>query len=116
MLLPANALATSASGVRRETVELLHPNLNAGVQPQVASAANLFGLVDGSKVKESNRGCGRVQDACPLRWSPQVHGACRDAIGYARSVVAIELNAATDNPLVFADRDEVLSNGNFHGE
>jgi histidine ammonia-lyase len=45
-----------------------------------------------------------------------VHGACRDAIAYARSVVAIELNAATDNPLVFADRDEVLSNGNFHGE
>ena len=57
-----------------------------------------------------------MQDAYSLRCSPQVHGACRDAIAYARSVVAIELNAATDNPLVFADRDEVLSNGNFHGE
>ncbi|MEP6642708.1 MAG: histidine ammonia-lyase, partial [Gaiellales bacterium] len=83
---------------------------------QIASAANLFSLLDGSQINESHRWCGRVQDAYSLRCSPQVHGACRDAIGYARSVVAIELNAATDNPLVFADRDEVLSNGNFHGQ
>ena len=83
---------------------------------QLASAANLFALLDGSQINESHRWCGRVQDAYSLRCSPQVHGACRDAIRYARSVVAIELNAATDNPLVFADRDEVLSNGNFHGE
>ena len=83
---------------------------------QLASAANLYSLLDSSEINESHRWCGRVQDAYSLRCSPQVHGACRDAIGYARSVVAIELNAATDNPLVFADRDEVLSNGNFHGE
>ena len=82
---------------------------------QVASAANLYALGD-SEINESHRWCGRVQDAYSLRCSPQVHGAARDAIAYARSVVAIELNAATDNPLVFADRDEVLSNGNFHGE
>ena len=83
---------------------------------QLASAANLYALLDSSEINESHRWCGRVQDAYSLRCSPQVHGACRDAIAYARSVVAIELNAATDNPLVFADRDEVLSNGNFHGE
>jgi histidine ammonia-lyase len=83
---------------------------------QLASAANLYALLDGSEINESHRWCGRVQDAYSLRCSPQVHGACRDAISYARSVVAIELNAATDNPLVFADRGEVLSNGNFHGE
>ncbi len=83
---------------------------------QVASAANLYALLEGSQINESHRWCGRVQDAYSLRCSPQVHGACRDAIGYARGVVAIELNAATDNPLVFADSDEVLSNGNFHGE
>jgi histidine ammonia-lyase len=83
---------------------------------QLASAANLYALLDGSEINESHRWCGRVQDAYSLRCSPQVHGACRDAIAYVRSVVAIELNAATDNPLVFADRDEVLSNGNFHGE
>jgi histidine ammonia-lyase len=83
---------------------------------QLASAANLYALLDSSEINESHRWCGRVQDAYSLRCSPQVHGACRDAIAYVRSVVAIELNAATDNPLVFADRDEVLSNGNFHGE
>jgi histidine ammonia-lyase len=83
---------------------------------QVDSAANLFALLDSSEINESHRWCGRVQDAYSLRCSPQVHGACRDAIAYAWSVIAIEVNAATDNPLVFAERDEVLSNGNFHGE
>jgi histidine ammonia-lyase len=83
---------------------------------QVDSAANLYQLLADSEINESHRWCGRVQDAYSLRCSPQVHGACRDAIVYARSVVSIELNAATDNPLVFAARDEVLSNGNFHGE
>src|SRR5205085_11767789 len=48
--------------------------------------------------------------------APQVHGAVRDAVAYAEGVVGIELNAATDNPIVLADRGEVLSNGNFHGE
>jgi histidine ammonia-lyase len=59
-----------------------------------------------------------VQDAYTLRCIPQVHGAIRDAIAYARWVIAIELNAATDNPLLFFDGDEVtiLSGGNFHGE
>ncbi len=59
-----------------------------------------------------------VQDAYTLRCIPQVHGAVRDAIAYARWVIEIELNAATDNPLLFFDEDEVtvLSGGNFHGE
>jgi len=83
---------------------------------QIESAANLYTLLESSEINESHRWCGRVQDAYSLRCSPQVHGACRDAIAYAWSVVAIEVNAATDNPLVFAERDEVLSNGNFHGE
>ena len=83
---------------------------------QVDSAANLYALLDESEINESHRWCGRVQDAYSLRCSPQVHGACRDALAYAWSVIAIEVNAATDNPLVFAERDEVLSNGNFHGE
>ena len=64
----------------------------------------------------SHRWCGRVQDAYSLRCSPQVHGAVRDALDYAERAIAIELNAATDNPLVLADRGEVVSNGNFHGE
>ncbi|HZI34287.1 MAG TPA: aromatic amino acid lyase, partial [Gaiellales bacterium] len=83
---------------------------------QLASAANLYALLDSSEINESHRWCGRVQDAYSLRCSPQVHGACRDALDYVRRVVSIELNAATDNPLVFAEAGEVLSNGNFHGE
>jgi len=61
-----------------------------------------------------------VQDAYTLRCIPQVHGAARDAIAYARWVVDIELNAVTDNPLIFVDEETdeitVLSGGNFHGE
>jgi histidine ammonia-lyase len=60
------------------------------------------------------------QDAYTLRCMPQVHGACRDAIAYAEWVVNIELNAVTDNPLIFCDNNceniEVISGGNFHGE
>ena len=83
---------------------------------QIASAANLFRLLDDSQIVASHRWCGRVQDAYSLRCSPQVHGAVRDAMGYAERVVAVELNAATDNPLVLAGQGEVMSNGNFHGE
>jgi histidine ammonia-lyase len=74
---------------------------------QVASAANMYALLDNSQINESHRWCGRVQDAYSLRCSPQVHGACRDALDYVRRVVSIELNA---------EAGEVLSNGNFHGE
>jgi histidine ammonia-lyase len=83
---------------------------------QIASAANLFRLLDDSQIVASHRWCGRVQDAYSLRCSPQVHGAVRDALDYAERVVAVELNAATDNPLVLAGQGEVMSNGNFHGE
>jgi histidine ammonia-lyase len=83
---------------------------------QVASAANLYRLLDDSEIVASHRWCGRVQDAYSLRCTPQVHGAVRDAAAYAEATVAIELNAATDNPIVLAERGEVLSNGNFHGE
>ena len=83
---------------------------------QIASAANLYRLLDDSEIVASHRWCGRVQDAYSLRCAPQVHGAVRDAVAYAEGAVGIELNAATDNPIVLADRGEVLSNGNFHGE
>ncbi|HEY2788428.1 MAG TPA: histidine ammonia-lyase [Gaiellales bacterium] len=83
---------------------------------QIASAANLYRLLDDSEIVASHRWCGRVQDAYSLRCAPQVHGAVRDAVAYAEGVVGIELNAATDNPIVLAERGEVLSNGNFHGQ
>ena len=71
-------------------------------------------LLEGSEIRQSHAGCGRVQDAYSLRCAPQVHGAVRDAIAEARRVFSIELNSATDNPLVFGE--EILSGGNFHGE
>jgi histidine ammonia-lyase len=81
---------------------------------QVASAANLFGLLANSPLRESHRGCGVVQDAYTLRCMPQVHGAARDAAAHARRVIETEMNAATDNPMVFAEEGELVSGGNFH--
>jgi histidine ammonia-lyase len=83
---------------------------------QAASARNLVRLLAGSAVRESHRACGRVQDAYSLRCMPQVHGAARDAIGYAAGAHVVEMNSATDNPMVFADTGEILSGGNFHGQ
>ena len=71
---------------------------------QAASAANLRALLRGSEIRESHRDCHEVQDAYALRCAPQVHGAVRDAAAHARRVVEIEMNAATDNPMVFAGR------------
>lgn len=88
-----------------------------------ASARNLLRLNRGSQIRESHRSAERdprVQDAYSTRCTPQVHGAVRDAIAQAYTMAAIELNSATDNPLVFAAAGdaggEVISGGNFHGQ
>ena len=83
---------------------------------QAASAANVLQLLEGSAIIESHRWCDKVQDAYSLRCAPQVHGAARDLLAYVEATVAVELNAATDNPLVLVDDDVLLSNGNFHGQ
>jgi histidine ammonia-lyase len=83
------------------------------------SARRLRELIEGSEIRESHRDHTvdpRVQDAYALRCMPQVHGAVRDALAHARRILEIEINSATDNPLIFADAGEVLSGGNFHGE
>ncbi len=82
---------------------------------QRTSAANLLSLLTGSGINAAHAHCGRVQDAYSMRCAPQVHGAARDAFGYAAQVFQIEANAATDNPMVFADAREIVSGGNFHG-
>ncbi len=84
-------------------------------QGQRAVAENIRRLIEGSEIMQSHKDCQKVQDPYSLRCAPQVHGACRDAIDYARRVIEIELNSATDNPLVFENGD-VISGGNFHGE
>jgi histidine ammonia-lyase len=85
---------------------------------QQASAARLARLLEGSEIRASHASCRKVQDAYSLRCAPQVHGAVMDAAAEARRVFTIELNSATDNPLVFLgdSRNEVLSGGNFHGQ
>jgi len=83
---------------------------------QGASARNLRRLLQGSRVRESHRDCGQVQDAYSLRCMPQVHGAARDALDFVTRTHLVEMNAATDNPMVFAGTGEILSGGNFHGE
>src|SRR6187551_539317 len=83
---------------------------------QSASAANIFALTEGSAIAEAHRWCDRVQDAYSLRCAAQVHGAARDLLAYVEQTVSVELNAATDNPLVFPEDGAVLSNGNFHGQ
>jgi histidine ammonia-lyase len=83
---------------------------------QQDSAANVWRLLEGSAINESHRWCDRVQDAYALRCAPQVHGACRDLLDYVEATVAVELNAATDNPLVLLEEGEIVSAGNFHGQ
>jgi histidine ammonia-lyase len=84
---------------------------------QVASAANLWHLLQGSEIRESHReGDSRVQDPYSIRCMPQVHGAARDLLSDVETKLAIEMNAVTDNPLVLTDDGKILSGGNFHGE
>jgi histidine ammonia-lyase len=83
---------------------------------QVTSAANIRNLLHKSKLRDSHRNCENVQDPYSLRCTPQVHGAVRDAMDYVKKTLEIEINSATDNPLIFADEDKVISGGNFHGE
>ena len=84
-------------------------------QGQKHVAENIRNLLFKSEILESHRHCGKVQDPYCLRCVPQVHGASRDAINHAVSVVETEINSVTDNPLVFPDGD-IISGGNFHGQ
>jgi histidine ammonia-lyase len=83
---------------------------------QQESAANVWRLLEGSAIIESHLWCDKVQDAYALRCAPQVHGACRDLLDYVAATIEVELNAATDNPLVLLDEGDIVSAGNFHGQ
>jgi len=98
---------------------IMHARAYAGA---AMTARNLAHLNEGSQIRESHRASEkdpRVQDAYSLRCTPQVHGAVRDALAQARETAAVELNSATDNPLVFvrdANSGDIISGGNFHGQ
>ncbi len=85
-------------------------------QGHAVVASNLRRLVAGSEIRVSHLHCPKVQDAYSLRCMPQVHGAVRDALDYVRATLSIEMNSVTDNPIVFPQRGEILSGGNFHGQ
>jgi histidine ammonia-lyase len=98
---------------------IMHARAYAGA---ATTARNLAHLNEGSQIRESHRSAEkdtRVQDAYSLRCTPQVHGAVRDSLAQARAMAAVELNSATDNPLVFvrdANNGDIISGGNFHGQ
>ena len=126
-LLRAERLAALADLAGAMTLEGLlgsHRPFEAAIQEargqlgQAASAARLRDLLAGSEINASHQGpgCHKVQDPYSLRCMPQVHGAARDGIAFGRAVLAREANAATDNPLVFAERGDIVSGGNFHGQ
>src|SRR6266516_3740326 len=114
---PAHAAAAMSLEAVRGTPEPFDARIHdARPHPlQQRSAALLRGLLAGSEIRESHReNDPRVQDAYSLRCTPQVLGAVGEALAFAERLVTTELNAATDNPLVFDD--DVLSGGNFHGQ
>ena len=97
---------------------IMHARAYAGA---ATTARNLAHLNEGSQIRESHRSAEkdpRVQDAYSVRCTPQVHGAVRDALAQARDIAAVELNSATDNPLVFVKENggDIVSGGNFHGQ
>ncbi|NUU65938.1 histidine ammonia-lyase [Enterobacteriaceae bacterium BIT-l23] len=87
-----------------------------GQRGQIAVAQVVSSLLTGSEILTSHANCGRVQDPYSIRCIPQVMGACLDNLRHAAGVLQTEANAASDNPLVFSDDDDVISGGNFHAE
>jgi len=90
-----------------------------GVRPhagQVRCAETMRRLVHDSAIIASHVNCEKVQDAYTLRCIPQVYGAIMDTLDYVKGILEVEINSATDNPLIFPDEGEVISGGNFHGE
>lgn len=94
-----------------EKVGMIRPH-----RGQVVSAHNLRRLTSESEIMESHRYDKKVQDAYSLRCIPQIVGAARDALWFVKERIEIEINSATDNPLLFPEEDEVISSGNFHGQ
>ncbi len=115
-------LADAAGAMSLEAALCTPAAFDRGVQKvrrhpgQRRSAENLVKLTRGSQIREFHKACPKVQDPYSFRCMPQVHGAVRDALSYVRSVLEIEINSATDNPLIFPEQDKVVSAGNFHGE
>ena len=111
------AVALSLEAFKGSTVPFDARLHGVRAQPGPAKVAQrLTALLAGSPVVRSHADCGRVQDPYTLRCAPQVLGAVADALAYIEQAIVRELDAVTDNPLVFPDENEILSGGNFHGQ
>jgi histidine ammonia-lyase len=110
------AAALSIDGLQGST-KPFDPRIHEarGLAGQRESADNLRNLLADSAINQAHANCGRVQDAYSMRCAAQVHGTAREAFAFARRMFDAEANAATDNPMVFADAHEIVSGGNFHG-
>jgi histidine ammonia-lyase len=124
-LLRAERLCKMADIIGACTLEALKGTLSAfdldvqKVRPfpgHLAVSKNFQKLDRDSEIAESHKFCSKIQDAYSLRCIPQVHGAVRDALAFVRKILEIEVNSATDNPLIFPDQGKILNCGNFHGE
>ncbi|XP_067860719.1 histidine ammonia-lyase-like isoform X2 [Heptranchias perlo] len=125
----ATAIARQADIVAALTLEVLKGTTKAfdsdihdlrPHQGQIEVAARLRSLLDSdvhpSEIAGSHKFCDRVQDAYTLRCCPQVHGIVHDTIAFVKGILVTEMNSVTDNPIVIAERGEIISGGNFHGE
>ena len=122
--LEAEKLAYSSEWIAAMTMEALHGITDAfhpaihearGYKEQVDVAARMLNLLEDSHLT-TTQGEKRVQDAYSIRCIPQVHGASWQVLSYVKEKLEIEMNAATDNPLIFEDGEVVVSGGNFHGQ
>lgn len=117
LFLTADVIAAMAVEALEGLPSAFDPRVQA-VRPhpgQVQVAARLRQLLQGGELARG-RHPARVQDAYTLRCIPQVHGASWDVLSWVRSLVEVEINSATDNPLIFADDEAIISGGNFHGQ
>jgi histidine ammonia-lyase len=116
-LLPQSDLITSASIDAFDCLlDPFSPEIQ-NVRPhdgQIETAANILSILSNSEIAAQSKV--DVQDPYSFRCVPQVHGASRDAIAYARKVVEKEIASVTDNPMIFPDEDKIISAGNFHGQ
>lgn len=118
LLAQADRIAALTYEGANASPEALHPLIHeVRRQPgQIASARNILKELQGSYLFDSATKRTRMQDPYSLRCAPQIHGPSLDAVMYSRSVVDNELNAATDNPLVFTAPHKIMHGGNFHGQ
>ena len=112
----ADLVAALGMEARSARLDALDPDIQAlrGHPGHAVSARRILGWLSGSPAAQ--KPLTQVQDNYSFRCTPQVHGASLDAMAHTREVFTREINAVTDNPLLFPDRDRVISGGNFHGQ